>query len=63
MSGPELLPMAKSSPARVPVITKTAYGNECTKRNVWKGGAEALLTKPIYFVALRNEIDGRLARA
>jgi hypothetical protein len=26
-----------------------------------EGGAEALLTKPIDFVALRAEIDGRVA--
>jgi hypothetical protein len=26
-----------------------------------EGGAEALLTKPIDFVALRTEIDGRVA--
>ena len=28
-----------------------------------EGGAEALLTKPIDFDLLRNEIDGRIARA
>jgi response regulator RpfG family c-di-GMP phosphodiesterase len=41
----------------------TAYGDERTERKVMEGDAEALLTKPIDFVALRNEIDGRLARA
>jgi hypothetical protein len=29
----------------------------------FEGGADALLTKPIDFVLLRNEIDGRLAKA
>jgi len=28
-----------------------------------EGGADALLTKPIDFVALRTEIDGRVASA
>jgi len=28
-----------------------------------EGGAEALLTKPIDFVAFRTEIDGRVASA
>jgi hypothetical protein len=32
-------------------------------RKALEGGAEALLTKPIDFVALRIEIDNRVARA
>ena len=38
----------------------TAYGDGETRRRAFEGGAEALLTKPIDFTALRSEIDGRL---
>jgi CheY-like chemotaxis protein len=41
----------------------TAYGDADTKRKALKGGAEALLTKPIDFVALRSEIDNCVAGA
>ena len=41
----------------------TAYGDAETKRKALEGGAEALLTKPIDFVTLRNEIDTRVERA
>ncbi len=47
MSGLELLPRAKT----------------VTKRKALEGGAEGLLTKPIDFVALRIEIDSRVAGA
>jgi CheY-like chemotaxis protein len=47
----------------VPVIMITAYGDDNTKRKALEGGAEALLTKPIDFVALRSEIDSRVAIA
>ena len=60
MSGLELLPKAKASRPDVPVIMITAYGDGDTRRRALEGGAEALLTKPIDFTALRNEIDGRL---
>ena len=63
MSGLELLPRAKAIKPDVPVIMITAYGDENTRRKALDGGAEALLTKPIDFVALRREIDGRLASA
>jgi CheY-like chemotaxis protein len=63
MSGLELLPRAKAARPDVPVIMITAYGDDATKRKALEGGAEALLTKPIDFVLLRNEIDGRIARA
>ena len=61
MSGLELLPKAKAARPDVPVIMITAYGDDNTKRKALEGGAEALLTKPIDFVALRTEIDGRVA--
>jgi CheY-like chemotaxis protein len=63
MSGLELLPMAKAARPDVPVIMITAYGDDSTRRKAMEGGAEALLTKPIDFVALRTEIDGRVASA
>jgi CheY-like chemotaxis protein len=63
MSGLELLPRAKAARPDVPVIMVTAYGDDTTRRKALEGGAEALLTKPIDFVALRSEIDGRVASA
>jgi CheY-like chemotaxis protein len=63
MSGLELLPKAKALRPDVPVIMITAYSDEQTKRKALEGGAEALLTKPIDFAALRTEIDGRVASA
>jgi CheY-like chemotaxis protein len=63
MSGLELLPKAKAVRPDVPVIMITAYGDDNTRRKALEGGAEALLTKPIDFVALRIEIDGRVASA
>ena len=63
MSGLELLPKAKAARPDVPVIMITAYGDESTRRKALEGGAEALLTKPIDFVALRAEIDNRVTNA
>jgi CheY-like chemotaxis protein len=63
MTGLELLPKAKAARPDVPVIMITAYGDAETKRNALENGADALLTKPIDFVALRSEIDTRVARA
>src|SRR6476660_4849892 len=60
MSGLELLPKAKVARPDVPVIMITAYGDPDTKRKAMQGGAEALLTKPIDFAALRSEIDSRV---
>ena len=63
MSGLELLPKAKEARPDVPVIMITAYGDAETKRTALENGADALLTKPIDFVLLRNEIDTRIERA
>jgi CheY-like chemotaxis protein len=63
MSGLELLPLAKATRPDVPVIMITAYGDAETKRRALETGAEALLTKPIDFGALRSEIDMRVERA
>src|SRR5262245_5058706 len=62
MTGLELLPKAKAVRPDVPVIMITAYGDAETTRKALEGGAEALLTKPIDFGALRSEIDTRVAR-
>jgi CheY-like chemotaxis protein len=63
MSGLELLPKARAARPDVPVIMITAYGDAETKRKALESGAEALLTKPIDFGALRSEIDMRVERA
>src|SRR5215212_6452090 len=60
MSGLELLPKAKAMRPDVPVIMITAYGDAETRRKAMESGAEALLSKPIDFGALRNEIDSRV---
>ena len=63
MNGLELLPKARIMRPDVPVIMITAYGDAETKRRAFEGGAEALLTKPIDFTMLRNEIDTRVGPA
>ena len=63
MSGLELLPKAKALRPDVPVIMITAYGDAETKRRALENGAEAVLTKPIDFAMLRDEIDLRVERA
>jgi CheY-like chemotaxis protein len=63
MSGLELLPKARVARPDVPIIMITAYGDVETKRKAFEGGAEALLTKPIDFALLRNEIETRVERA
>ena len=60
MSGLELLPKIKVQRPDVPVIMITAYGDAETKRKALENGAEALLTKPIDFAALRQQIETRL---
>ena len=62
MTGLELLPQAKTLRPDVPVIMITAYGDAETKRKALERGADALLTKPIDFLLLRNEIDSRVQR-
>jgi CheY-like chemotaxis protein len=61
MSGLELLPKIKAARPEVPVIMITAYGDAETRRKALEGGAAGLLTKPIDFAALRQEVDQRLA--
>lgn len=61
MTGLELLPLVRKARPDVPVIMITAYGDPQTREKVLAAGAVDLLTKPIDFVALRAEIDVRLA--
>jgi CheY-like chemotaxis protein len=62
MSGLELLREAKATRPEIPVIMITAYGDAETKRKALENGAEALLSKPIDFGLLRDEIETRVGR-
>ena len=62
MSRLEMLPKVKAARPNVPVIMTTAYGDEVTKKKAAELGAAGLLTKPIGFALLREEIDERLQR-
>ena len=62
MSGLEMLPKVRVERPDVPVIMITAYGDPETRRKAIEGGATGLLTKPIDFALLRDEIDTRLAQ-
>ena len=63
MSGLEMLPQVRAARPNVPVIMITAYGDADTKRKALERGAVGLLTKPIDFSLLRQEIDTRLGQA
>jgi CheY-like chemotaxis protein len=63
MSGLEMLPRVRAERPDVPVIMITAYGDAETKRKAFENGASGLLTKPIDFALLRQEIDARLSGA
>jgi CheY-like chemotaxis protein len=63
MTGLEMLPKVKSARPNVPVIMITAYGDEGTKKRAAELGAAGLLTKPLDFGLLREEIDQRLEGA
>jgi CheY-like chemotaxis protein len=63
MSGLEMLPEVRAKRPDVPVIMITAYGDTETRRKAIERGAEGLLTKPIDFALLRQEIDTRLGQA
>jgi CheY-like chemotaxis protein len=63
MTGLEMLAKAREMRPDVPIIMITAYGDPETKRKAMEGGATGLLTKPIDFALLREEIAARLDRA
>ncbi len=60
MTGLEMLPKVREMRPDVPVLMITAYGDAETKRKAIAGGATGLLTKPLDFALLREEIDARL---
>ena len=60
MTGLEMLPKMKEMRPDVPVIMISAYGDPETERRAIAGGVEGLLTKPIDFALLREQIDTRL---
>ena len=63
MTGLEMLPKVREMRPDVPIIMITAYGDPEIKRKAIEGGATGLLTKPIDFALLREEIDTRLEQA
>jgi CheY-like chemotaxis protein len=63
MTGLEMLPKARQMRPEVPIIMITAYGDPETRRKAIESAATGLLTKPIDFAVLRDEIDMRLERA
>ena len=63
MDGLLLLQNLQENEEKLSTIVVSAYGDEETKRKALENGAEALLTKPIDFGALRSEIDTRVERA
>jgi CheY-like chemotaxis protein len=63
MSGLEMLPEVRARRPDVPVIMITAYADAETQRRAIERGAEGLLTKPLDFAVLRQEIDTRLGQA
>jgi CheY-like chemotaxis protein len=65
MTGLEMLPRVKAIRPGVPVImiTAYAYADAETRRRAMESGATGLLTKPIDFDLLREEIDTRLQQA
>jgi CheY-like chemotaxis protein len=63
MTGLEMLPRVRAARPEVPVIMITAYGDAETRRKALERGAVDVLTKPIDFGLLRNEIDSRLGHA
>ncbi|HET7491003.1 MAG TPA: response regulator [Bradyrhizobium sp.] len=63
MSGLEMLPRVRAECPEVPVIMITAYGDAETRRKALERGAVGLLTKPIDFALVRQEIDSRLGQS
>ena len=61
MTGIELLPKIKAARPTLPVILITAYGDAETRRRAFEAGASGLLTKPIDFPILKNDIEQRVS--
>lgn len=60
MSGLEFLPKVKAARPDVPVIMVTAYADAQTRQVALAAGADGLISKPIDFKELREEIDRRM---
>ena len=58
----EILLKAKAARPDVLILMITAFGGAETKLKALEAGAKAPLTKPINFIALRNEIETRIER-
>jgi CheY-like chemotaxis protein len=63
MTGLKMLPKVREMRPDVPVIMITACGDPEARRKAIEGGAEGLLTKPIDFTLLKEEIEVRPARS
>jgi CheY-like chemotaxis protein len=63
MTGLEMLPKVREMRPDVPIVMINAYGDPETKRKAIEAGVTGLLTKPIDFTLLREEIDTRLSQA
>lgn len=63
MTGLEMLPKARAARPDVPIVMITAYGDDDTRNRARDGGAAGLVTKPIDFTMLRQEIDRHLGFA
>lgn len=63
MSGFDLLARVRALRPDVPVIMISAYGDAATLERARACGAENVLAKPVDFVALRAEVERRLADA
>ncbi|MFH0297498.1 response regulator [Bradyrhizobium sp. 31Argb] len=63
MNGLEMLPEVRARRPDVPVVMITAYGDAATRKRALERGAEGLLTKPIDFGEVRQEIDARLGQS
>ena len=57
-----MLPKAREMRPDVAIIMITAYGDSETRRKAMEGGATGLLTKPIDFALLLEQIDARLGQ-
>ena len=63
MDGLSLLQKLQETEEKKSTIIVSAYGDAETRRKAIENGAVGLLTKPIDFALLRNEIDTRLGQA
>jgi CheY-like chemotaxis protein len=63
MSGLDLLSQVRAMRPHLPVLMITAYGDARTRTIALERGANGLLTKPIDFAVLRDEINTRVADA